>query len=423
MKNNKSTFFYGIVIVIMGTLGIWASIPGQTMGVSTFTDPVKDALGLTRNQFSWAYTIGTILSSFLLGYAGKWFDKYGARRVAFGAAMGLSVALFLSSKSAVISSSLQGSEATWIVPFAVILFCFFLLRFTGQGILTMASRNMIMLWFDQYRGRVNAISAVAVSLGFSISPLWINMLIEHGGWQQAWSNMSILLFVMAILIAIFYRDSPESMGLKPDGNWLKKSNADGANKLTVDFTKKEALKTRAFWVYSLMLSFNGYFITGLTFHIVSIFKSAGLTKVEALSIFVPISILSVVTSIIFNALSDVIKLKKLLFLMIIAGIVTSVGVGILNTSLGYYMLVLGAGLMGGVFAVLTAVTWPRFYGRKHLGAISGVYMQMIVFSSALGPLLFSYSFKLFNTYSVIALLGLVALGVLLFAARKADNPQ
>lgn len=45
-------FFYGYVLMVIGTIGIWASVPGQTIGVSTFTDPVKDALGLTRDQFS-----------------------------------------------------------------------------------------------------------------------------------------------------------------------------------------------------------------------------------------------------------------------------------------------------------------------------------------------------------------------------------
>lgn len=84
----KSPFFYGYVILVVGTFGIYCSIPGQTIGVSVFTDPVKDALGLTRNQFSNAYMIGTICSSLVIGRAGgKWFDVYGARYVAFFAAL------------------------------------------------------------------------------------------------------------------------------------------------------------------------------------------------------------------------------------------------------------------------------------------------------------------------------------------------
>lgn len=422
---NKWPFFYGFVITIIGTLGIWASVPGQTVGVSTFTDPVKDALGLSRNEFSWAYTCGTIASSLLLGMAGKWFDKYGARWVAFFAALGLSMALFISSQSSIIAAYLQVqlNVSSWIIPFLVIMCCFFFIRFAGQGVLTMASRNMIMLWFDQYRGRINAISSVAVSLGFSISPLWISHLIDLDGWQHAWQYMGIGLAVIAVLIFIFYRDSPEKVGLVPDGNLSSKQEKQKTDTTSKQYTKKDAIKTRAFWVYSLMLAFNGYFITGLTFHIISVFNSVGLTKEDAISIFIPMSVISVTTSILFNALSDMMKLKNLLFLMIASGFISSFGLTLLSYTIGYYMLIVGCGMMGGLFAVLISVTWPRFFGRRHLGAISGLTMQMIVFASALGPLLFSYSYKLFDSYSVIAMAGLSGLIFMSIASIKADNPQ
>ncbi len=421
----RQPFFYGIIILIAGTIGVWASIPGQTMGVSTFTDPVKDALGLSRNQFSWAYTLGTIMSSFLLGYAGKWFDKYGARRLAMASAFGLSGALLLSSRSEDITNWITNGESIWLVSFIVIMFCFFLLRFAGQGVLTMASRNMIMLWFDEYRGRMNAISSVAVSLGFSISPLWINALIENGGWQHAWQMMSYGLMVVAVLIYLLYRDKPEVMGLKPDGNWQMKKKKEPKEKVAAfrEYTRGEAIRTRAFWMFALMMAFNGYFITGLTFHIVSVFESVGLSNDRALSIFLPMSFISVSTSMVFNTLSDMMRLKHILFIMIAGGILASLGLSLLHLNIGYYMLIVGAGILGGLFAVLAAVTWPRFYGRKHLGAISGVSMQMIVFSSALGPLMFSYSYKLFGTYSVIALAGLVGLAFIAIGSLKADNPQ
>ena len=87
VKPSKSPVFYGYVILLVGTLGIWASVPGQTIGVSVFTDPVKDALGLSRNQFSNAYMIGTLMSALAIGRAGIWFDRYGARYVAFVAAI------------------------------------------------------------------------------------------------------------------------------------------------------------------------------------------------------------------------------------------------------------------------------------------------------------------------------------------------
>ena len=51
IKPQEFPFFYGYVVLFIGSIGILASIPGQTIGVSVFTDPVKDALGLSRNEF------------------------------------------------------------------------------------------------------------------------------------------------------------------------------------------------------------------------------------------------------------------------------------------------------------------------------------------------------------------------------------
>ena len=46
---------------------------------------------------------------------------------------------------------------------------------------------------------------------------------------------------------------------------------------------------------------------------------------------------------------------------------------------------LGWGVSGGCFGTLSTVTLPRFFGRAHLGAISGVQMMSMVIASALGP--------------------------------------
>lgn len=176
IKPKKTPFFYGYIILVFGSIGVLFSIPGQTVGVSVFTDPVKDALGLTRNQFSNAYMIGTLISAFFVTKAGRLFDKFGARIVAFLSAFLLSLSLFIFSFSEKISSSIQHllNSNSFIIPFILLCFLFFLIRFSGQGVLTMSSRNMIMMWFDKNRGKVNSISSIAISLGFSSSPIFIN---------------------------------------------------------------------------------------------------------------------------------------------------------------------------------------------------------------------------------------------------------
>jgi len=57
---SRLPFFYGWVILVAGTIGILMSIPGQTMGVSVFTENLLADLDIERNNLSLAYLVGTL---------------------------------------------------------------------------------------------------------------------------------------------------------------------------------------------------------------------------------------------------------------------------------------------------------------------------------------------------------------------------
>jgi MFS transporter, OFA family, oxalate/formate antiporter len=421
----KFPFFYGYVVLLVGTIGVWASLPGQTVGVSTFTDPVKDALGLSRDQFSTAYMIGTILSSFFISAAGRWFDRYGARIVAAGSALVLALGLFIASFVDVMSSGIQSllSIQHWLVPFILMVALFFVFRFSGQGVLTMSSRNMVMKWFERYRGRVNAFSALGISLGFAIAPVLIDRLIIGYDWDGAWQIMGFALLLVTVMIVLTFRDSPEKYGLLADGKKARKDSKAIESKELRSFEPHEAFKTRAFWMYSLILSFNSFFITGFTFHVVSIFESTGYARAEAIAIFIPMSVVSVAVSLFFNFISDWLRLKVLLYIMIFGSFLAGVGLIGMGHGWGLYLLIAGQGISGGMFSVLNAVAWPRLYGRKYIGTISGKAMSMIVFASALAPVAFSLSYTKIGSYAFVAIPSLAFVLYLSIASLKANNPR
>ena len=424
LNPNKFPFFYGYIVLFIGSIGVLASIPGQTVGVSVFTDPVKDALGLSRNQFSNAYMIGTLLSAFFVAKAGILFDAYGARYVAFFAAFFLGISLLLCSVSVEISEGIKAvlNTNSWFVPFGLMTILFFFIRFCGQGVLTMASRNMIMIWFDKNRGKVNSISSIAVSLGFSSSPIFISKLIDDHGWEMTWQILAICLFIFSFCIIQLYRDRPEDFNLKPDGAF-KRNKITKSEKEETNFTLQDAKKTRAFWMFGLTLAFNSFFITGFTFHVVSIFASQNYSKTQAIAVFVPIAVIAISVSTLCNILSDYISHNIYLYIMLASGVLASLGLLFLSQTLGVYMLMTGLGVFGGLFAVVNAVTWPRFFGRKNLGAITGKVMSFLVIGSAIAPSLFSYCFTNLGSYRYISYVTLAFLLFLIIGSVKVKNPQ
>ena len=420
--------FYGWAILVFSTLGIIMSSPGQTMGVSVFTDHLLDALGMNRDQLSFAYMLGTISSSFFITMGGKLYDRIGARWLGIGTTWLLGSILLVFSQVDHIALSigkfLHLSNHQFYVAFTLILFCFFILRFSGQGVLTMLSRNMLMKWFVARRGFVSGLSNVFVSFGFSLTPLIFNFLIEGNGWRRAWVILSIICgFGFSFVVFIFFRDNPEECRLKPDGNIEKKKPGNISVKAEKHYTLKEAKRTLSFWVFGLSLSMFSMYYTGFTFHLISIFEKAGMDKMKALSVFVPTSIIAVTLSLSGGWLSDRIQLKKLLLALLLGSMLSMASLAMLGSRVSYILLILGNAVMNGLFSVLMSVTWPRFFGREHLGVISGFAMSMLVFFSALGPLLFSYSLSLFGSYQVACWFCFGLSLIYFMAAFSANNPQ
>jgi len=426
-KPEKVPFFYGWVILFAATIGLLASAPGQTMGVSTFTDYLLDNIHINRNQLSTAYMIGTIGSSLLLTYAGKMYDRYGARWVGMIISVILAIVLLLLSQTdRIIKLFIKDSGTPIYIGFAVavLVILFFALRFSGQGVLTMVSRNMLMKWFVAKRGLVNGISSVFVAIGFSLAPLTFDMLIQGTSWRSAWLIMAVGIGVFFTIFAwLFFRDNPEDLNLVPDGFKHENKKRSVIIKPFKQFTLSEAKKTPAFWLFSLPLGIYALYITGFTFHLVSIFENVNLSRDKALAVFIPSSVISVVVSLVGGYISDKIRLKYLLYINLAAQILAMFCLSRLNDGIYYFGFIAGNWIVSGLYNVLMAVVWPRFYGREHLGRITGFVMSIIVFSSALGPIIFSLSSSTFGSYG-FAISGLVILLLVITAfSFKADNPQ
>ena len=290
----KFPFFYGWVIVAVATLGIVMSIPGQTMGVSVFTDHLIRVTGLTRLQLANTYLVGTLVSSLLLPRGGIYLDRHGARATGIVACLTVAATLVVLTLLEPISSGLTalfGLENSVATAAVVLALGFMMLRFSGQGMLTMASRTMMVKWFERRRGLASGISGIFVSGGFAIAPLLLQSLIDIGGWRGAWLMLAGLVGVgMSLVIIVFFRENPEECNLKMDGDAHDGPHTRSAQSKEVSdersFTREEALRTARFWYVTLTLSLQAMVFTGVTFHIVDLGVETGIGGREAVKLFI-----------------------------------------------------------------------------------------------------------------------------------------
>ena len=386
--------YYGWVVVVAGTVGMIASVPGQTAGVSVFTDELTGSTGLTRLQLSIAYLIGTGASGFLLPRGGRAIDRYGARVVALVATLGLAGVL--------VGFSFVGAMNLWLAM-AVMSIGFGLLRFTGQGLLTLSSRTMVAQWFDRRRGLVTSLANTFVSFSFAASPALLLALIDLGGFRSAWRILAAaLVVVVATVVVALYRESPESSGLMIDGG-LATPRVDGTSPLVGtddDLTRHSAVRDVRFWAVTAPIAALSSTSTALTFHIVDFGAEVGLTDSEVVRIFVPIAFVSIPSTLIAGWLVDIVSPLKVAAVMSLAQIVMYLTVARIDTPVFAVIAIAAWGVSQGCFAPLTSAALPRLFGRRHLGEIAGAQMSALVIGSAIGPALFALVQSITGRYQV-----------------------
>ena len=407
----KTPFYYGWVILALSTLGFLLSIPGQTMGMGVFTESFVGAFGLSRVELSFAYLIGTASSAMLLTRAGRVYDRVGARLMITGAslALGLFVALLATIDGA--SQFIGGEQNSGKVAFVLITLGYFGVRFSGQGVLTSASRNVLLVWFEKRRGMVGSIRSLFVALGFSIAPLVLAQLILYFGWRGALVAMALAVGVLFPIIAlVFVRNNPQECGLRIDGASREKSEPA---RLLHSATLAQARTSPVFWIYTAGISVHALFGTALTFHVVDIFAEAGRSSTEAFAYFIPAAIVSTSTNFLGGFVADRTRLQPLLLIMLAGFSMGAWGLLHLHTEWGYWLLVAGFGIGGGLWGVLSNLAFIRFFGPAHLGEISGLNTSVTVLASAIGPFVFSFSRDYTGSYTPAMTACLGALLVLL----------
>jgi cyanate permease len=259
-------------------------------------------------------------------------------------------------------------------------------------------------------------------------PPLIHSLVADHGWRGAWIGLAIVVWVVLIPVAIvLVRRSPESIGLHADGvvitvgTALKADDAEGS-----EWSTGQAMRTRAFWLILVATSSQSLISTALVFHQVDVLGSRGFSagfSAAVLSVMGPASFAGVLIA---GLLADHYPNRYLLAV----GQLFMMGAMALVIFLGepWLAMLYGAtlGFASGFTMTVSAVIWPNYFGRRHIGSIRGIATTMMVAAAALGPLPLALGFDLTGSYSTILGLALVlpaACGVMAYAARPPIRPR
>jgi len=406
-----------------------ATIPATPAGMAPFIDLLMEDLHMDRSHLASCYLWGTIASGLLIPFAGFWVDRVGVRLAGAVSFLAMGLTLFLMGSPEWVMRQLEGMGFGASSSGTFYLFIgFFAMRFWGLGMTMTICRAMVFRWFVHKRSLIAGLNGTILSLSFSSLPFLLNIVVIDIGWRETWKILGLFFTLFFVFITIvFFRDSPEKCGIA-----VERGGKDVRKKPTRDdtyperhFTAFEAMKTFPFWLIVVGLCTNAFIGTGLSFHIVSIGETLGdgMSRTASFSIFLYVGAFNVITALSLALVAEKIRLRYLLFAMVSCNAVSMVGLLNISETWGLWLYGSTTGIAWGLFGILINIPWPRYYGRKHLGAINGIVSGFLVVFSALGPYAFGMSYDRTESYQTAVYVCLVVLPFLALLGLTASNPS
>ena len=392
-------------VIIFGFIFTFFSSFGQSFFLGLFNSSIRETLSITHGQFGSIYASATLLSSFLLIWIGKKIDDINIFRFAFYVTLLLSFSCFFFSM---------------ISSIAFLFIAVFLMRFSGQGLMSHTATTTITRYFTISRGKALSAGWFGLSTAEFILPVLIVYLLTITAWQNIWISISILTLII-LPIASFYLVKKLDFDTRE-----QESSNDSQIKEIKQWKRIEVIKDYRFYIVCLNMLAMPWIATGVFVYQSFITEAKDWGSFIIAQSFMIYSILSVVTLLGSGFLIDKFTSRKLLIFMNIPLLISTLVLFYFDNPISSFIFLGLIGISNGLANVLGSSTWAEIYGVKYIGSIKAMTTALMVFSTAFGTALFGFLIDRGFSIEQIAMVSFIYISislVLLFFVRNKLNPQ
>ncbi len=393
--------FYGwwILLALAGMRIVASGVGHSALGLLVL--PLEEEFGAKRATVSLMATAGNVAVATTAVLGGWLMDRFGMRRIMFWSLLVAGSGYLL----------LSQAQELWQV---IIIFTIPLGVAYNWAVLN-SGAPILNNWFDRQKARSLSLLNVGHGAGALLLPV-MALAISELGWRTAIVAGGTILVATGLFAVFIVRDTPEEMGLTPDGDPRPEpvANVAGSRPAT-GATLKEAVRTRFFWTMGLGTGCMLFINLSLIFHLVPLMESkgeseglgAGLLSLQ-LVLTVPIVLLTAWAADRFGG-------TRVLTGMML---VTTSGVVLLLAAESIWLYIPAMSLLafgGSNWPVLWAVL-GHTYGRRHYNSIRMAIYTILIAGMSGGPVLAGLSFDSTQSYDqwLQILLVVGAMGVLAF---------
>jgi MFS family permease len=392
---------------------VWASFfttafasGGSQYGFGMFVEPLEQEFGWTRTQINLSLSIG-LLSGLLSPLIGWGVDKYGSRTI-------MTVSLLVVGSSFLLRAGM--TELWQWYALSAMLAIGFPGTFLPVG-------KLVGTWFPATRGRMMGTAITGNNAFGLIGVPLLNLVIQTQSWRLAYAIIGGGVMIVAVAVWFIVRSTPRP-GEVTSG--VESNATDGRAMSSGDYSLREALNTRKFWLLLAGVTCAGFSYPSFMTQLIPHMQSVGWSSSKAPLALTVLAGMALASKLSWGLISERLT-ARLSF--VIAIFIMSTGV-IMVTFAGSSIFVwpaiifFGAGF-GGIGPLMSLVVMETF-GLRNFGSIQGVVAMVLATVPVLiGPILAGTLFDLTGSYktsfwivSVIFAVG----GLLVFSVRGQKTP-
>lgn len=379
-------FFYGWWVVGAAFFATFGSVTFFNPVLGVFSQLLEDEFGWTRSDVALALSVGGLAAGFGAPFIGNALDRWGGRWVIV--ASGLTMALC--------AVALSQMSSLWHL-----LVFYAIGRAVSVGAMNPAGFIATANWFVRRRSLVTGIVAVGPRAGMALFPVVVAVVIEvTGTWRAGWIALAIISAVVVVPSLLFMRRRPEDMGLRPDGDPEPTSEEE---RLSVDpetdFTLREALRTRAYWLVGIAVGLVMFCGGSVNFHQIPHLVDQGLPRTEAALVVTVFSGIGIFGAFFGGVIAQKFTMRWTMALSLFgmgASVLLLINTASLTTAVVYAV---AYGSFFGVLVSLMQVVYADYFGRRSMGTIRGSFQPFQMGMNAAGPFLVGVWYDQVGSYT------------------------
>lgn len=406
--------FYGWWVAAASFVCLMVGInPVANLAFGVFFPALSQEFGWSRSQAAHGVSLAMLGFTLMQPLTGKLISRYGAKRIILGSAMLFGLGLL--------------GMALLVVGRWSFYACTFIWGAVAGGTSPLPHGTIIARWFTRRRGLAMGIVAAGVAAGGMVLPPLVSYVITSYGWRAGFALLGILApCVILPMVSLVTRNTPEEIGLSPDGIGLMARNPQSPPLVQPGYTAAEARHSTTFWVLALSLFVAVSTLQSSAVHLVPLLLDRGFVLTQAASVVSFLAAGAFIGMVSSGYFVDKFAARPVaigFFVNAAISLVCLWGVqswpGTLAT-----VLFLGIGLGAMIQLIPALVGWC--FGVRAFGEIYGMIMPAFGFGTVVGPLLGSWLHQVTGSYRQTLpcyMVGILCAAALMSFVRKYPGPE